>query len=199
MVTPLPRFCGARWNRTTDLSIISARPWYHGERRGTRCRSHLASGTGLDGDELGGTRDKRAMPADRAAWLGETLNEGFGAGSPTGHVGRSGSRSQGYPARSGRSRQLSPRPCRPTGRLLSTYPRLWDTRYPHRRARLQDRQPAVLQRQPDRRRLATSSPRTSPEQIPPRNCDIRRGSEQPHPDPPAGPKKPNARRQGCMG
>jgi hypothetical protein len=39
---------------------------------GTCWYSEPADGTGLDGNELGGTRDKRAMLADWAARLGET-------------------------------------------------------------------------------------------------------------------------------
>jgi hypothetical protein len=64
---------GARWNRTTDLSIISARPRYGVERVGTGWRSSPADGTRRDGYVLGGTRDRRAMLAYRAARLGETL------------------------------------------------------------------------------------------------------------------------------
>jgi hypothetical protein len=57
---------GARWNRTTDLSIISARRRYWCVLAGTGWRSMLEAGTSWNGSELGGTRDRRAMHADGA-------------------------------------------------------------------------------------------------------------------------------------
>ena len=52
---------GASWNRTSDLSIISARQRYRGERLGTAWYSIQTTGTATNGSEPPGTRDGRAM------------------------------------------------------------------------------------------------------------------------------------------
>ena len=57
----LSGFCGARWNRTIDLSIISARHWYRDERLGTSWYSARTGGTGTNRRERPGRRDGPAM------------------------------------------------------------------------------------------------------------------------------------------
>jgi hypothetical protein len=56
---------GAKWNRTTDLSIISARQWYREERLGTGWYPARSGGTATNMRERPGTRDRRAMDSQR--------------------------------------------------------------------------------------------------------------------------------------